>query len=156
MFSHFLLFVSDCIFRSLGSSFYNQLLENFQKMFKCNFCSLTYASKSNRNRKRMSDHFAGCSERSGLKFFSSDSQIGAGGVTSYFLSERIPIIFYTIFNPSGICAYPGDRTITGLGVNFWNPHSFDTSTISTIDDYRISSRGVHTTISALVDSLLCK
>ena len=87
MFSHFLLFVSDCIFRSLGSSFYNQLLENFQKMFKCNFCSLTYASKSNRNRKRMSDHFAGCSERSGLKFFSSDSQIGAGGVTSYFLSE---------------------------------------------------------------------
>ena len=85
----------------------------------------------------MSDHAAGSSALSGLRFSISIMQFGADMITSYFLSESKVTIAYMNFSPSGRYAYPGDNANTTLGGTLVNDPSFVASTTSPIDS-RIS------------------
>ena len=97
----------------------------------------------------MSDHNAGNSALSGLRFSISIPRFGADMITSYFPSESIA---YTNFSPSGRCAYPGDSANKALGVILGKVPSFSVSTTSPIDS-RISFIAGHTASSAVVGSL---
>ena len=69
-------------------------------------------------------------------------------ITSYFQKGRSAIIAYNILNPSGRCAYHGHSTNKGFGVVFWDPPSFNTSTISPMDS-RTSLIAGHTADSVV-------
>ena len=110
----------------------------------------------------ISDHTAGSSALSGLRFSISIMRFGADMITSYFPSESKVTIAYTNFNLSGRHAYPGDSANTTLGVTLVNDPSFVASTTSPIDS-RISFIAGHTAFSAIVGSpsllrkpLLCR
>ena len=100
----------------------------------------------------ISDHTAGSSALSGLRFSISIMRFGADMITSYFLTESKVTIAYTNLSPSGRCAYPGDNTNTTLGVTLVNDPSFVASTTSPIDS-RIFFIAAHTAFSAVVGSL---
>ena len=100
----------------------------------------------------ISDHTAGSSALSGLRFSISIMRLGADMITSYFPSESKVTIAYTNFSPSGRCAYPGDNANTILGVTLVNDPSFVASTTSYIDS-RISFIAGHTAFSADAGSL---
>ena len=100
----------------------------------------------------ISDHTAGSSALSGLRFSISIMRFGADMITSNFPSESKVTIAYTNFNPSGRHAYPGDSANTTLGVTLLNDPSFVASTTSHIDS-RISFIAGHTAWSHLSLSL---
>ena len=100
----------------------------------------------------MSDHTAGHSVLSGLRFSISIPRFGADMITSYFPSESNAIIAFTNFSPSGRCAYPGDGANTALGVILGKAPSFRVYTTSPIDS-RISFIAGHYASSAVVGSL---
>ena len=100
----------------------------------------------------ISDHTAGSSALSGLRFSISIMRFGADMITSYFPSESKVTMAYTNFNPSGRHAYPGDSANTTLGVTLVKDPSFIASTTSPIDS-RISFIAGHTALSAVVGSL---
>ena len=100
----------------------------------------------------ISDHTAGSSALSGLRFSISIMRFGADMITSYFPSESQVTIAYTNFSPSGRHAYPRDSANTTLGVTLVNDPSFVASTNSPIDS-RISFIVGHTAFSAIVGSL---
>ena len=100
----------------------------------------------------ISDHTAGSSALSCLRFSISIMRFGADMITSYFPSESKVTIAYTNFNPSGRHAYPGDSANTTLGVTLLNDPSFVASTTSPIDS-TISFIAGHTAFSAIAGSL---
>ena len=100
----------------------------------------------------MSDHTAGISALSGLRFSISISRFEADMITSYFPSESKVTIAYANFSPSGRRAYPGDSANTALGVILVKEPSFRVSTTSPIHS-RISFIAGHTAVSAVVGSL---
>ena len=100
----------------------------------------------------ISEHTAGSSALSGLRFSISIMRFGADMITLYFPSESKVTIAYTNFSPSGRCAYHGDNANTILGVTLVNDPSFVASTTSPIDS-RISFIAGHTAFSAVVGSL---
>ena len=100
----------------------------------------------------MSDHAAGSSALSSLRFSISIPRFGADIITSYFLSESNATIAYTNFSPSGRYAYPRDSANTATGVILGKAPFFSVSTSSPIDS-RISFIASHTASSAVVGSL---
>ena len=100
----------------------------------------------------MSDHTAGNSALSGLRFSIFIQRFGADMITSYFPYESNATIAYTNFSLSGRCAYPGDSANTALGVILVKAPSFMVSTTSPIDS-RISFIADHTASLAVVGSL---
>ena len=100
----------------------------------------------------ITDHTAGSSVLSGLRFSISISRFGADIITSYFPSESKATIANTNFSQSGRRAYPGDSANTALGVILVKEPSFRVSTTSPIDS-SISFIAGHTAASAVVGSL---
>ena len=100
----------------------------------------------------MSDHTAGNSALSGLRFSISIPRFGSDMITSNFPSESNATNAYTNFSPSGGCAYPGGSARTALGVILVKAPYFRVSTTSPIDS-RISFKAGHTASSAVVGSL---
>ena len=100
----------------------------------------------------ISDHTAGSSALSGLRFSISIMRFGADMITSYFPSESKATIAYTNFSPFGRYEYPGDSANTTLGVVLVKDPSFIASNTSPIDS-RMSFIAGHTAFSAVVGSL---
>ena len=110
----------------------------------CSECSLNPLTAI-----EISDHVAGSSALSGLRFSVSISRFMADMITSYFPSESKA---YRNFSPSGRRAFPRNNANTALGVILVKEPSFRVSTTSPID-WRISFIAGHTVASAVVGSL---